>query len=64
MKANNEFGNSVNQCYGITQDPNKSDYLLVFEYAYNGDLHNHLSKNFKKITWNDKIDSLWHISLG
>ena len=54
----------VNFCYGITKSPNENDYLLVFEYAANGDLHNNLSKNFKKITWKDKISSLFDISYG
>ena len=54
----------VNFCYGITKDPNKNDYLLIFEYAKNGDLHNYLSKNFKEITWYGKIRSLQNISLG
>ena len=64
MKANNEFGYHVNQCYGVTKDPNENDFLLVFEYAANGDLHNNLSKNFKEITWQDKIESLFQISFG
>ena len=54
----------VNFCYGITKDTKENDYLLVFEYAENGDLHNHLSKNFKEITWQDKIRSLYFISRG
>ena len=61
---NNEFGYDVNPCYGVTKDPNENDYLLVFEYAKNGDLHNNLSKNFKEITWQDKISSLYRISQG
>ena len=61
---NNEFRYDVNKCYGVTKDPNENDYLLVFDYAKNGDLHNHLSKNFKEITWKDKISSLWLISFG
>ena len=64
LKANNEFGGDVNKCYGVTKDPNENDYLLVFEYAANGDLHNNLSKNFKEITWQDKISSLYDISNG
>ena len=66
----NEFNNGgvgfsyVNHCFGITGDPNKNDYLLVFEYAGNGDLHNNLSKNFKEITWQSRINSLYNISLG
>ena len=61
---NNEFGDDVNECYGVTKYPNENDYLLVFKYAKNGDLHNNLSKNFKEITWKDKIESLFHISEG
>ena len=64
LKANNEIRYHINPCYGVTKDPNKNDYLLVFQYAANGDLHNHLSKNFKEITWQDKIDSLCDISQG
>ena len=64
LKANNEFGNYVNQCYGVTKDPNENDYLLVFYYAKNGDLHNNLLKKFKEITWKDKILSLRYISQG
>ena len=55
---------SVNECYGITKDSNENDYLLVFAYASNGDLHKKLSKNFKEITWYHKIGSLWDISAG
>ena len=64
LKANSEFGSRVNKCYGVTKDPNENDYLLVFDYAKNGDLHNHLSKNFKEITWYYKIESLYPISEG
>ena len=64
LKANNKFGDYVNECYGVTKDPNENDYLLVFQYAKNGDLHNNLSKNFKEITWKNKIDSLLFISEG
>ena len=66
LKANSEFDSDsgVNKCYGVTKDPNENDYLLVFEYAANGDLHNNLSKNFKEITWWNKINSLYFISRG
>ena len=64
LKANSEFKDYVNWCCGVTKDPNKKDYLLVFVYAKNGDLHNNLSKNFKEITWQDKIRSLYEISVG
>ena len=53
----------IKRKYGITKDP-KNDYLLVFEYAKNGDLHDYLSKKFKEITWEQKIYSVYNISLG
>ena len=64
LKVNSEFKYYVSWCCGVTKDPNKKDYLLVFGYAKNGDLHNHLSKNFKEITWKSKIHSLYCISEG
>ena len=66
LKANSKFEYifNIKKCYGVTKDPNENDYLLVFDYAPNGDLHNNLSKNFKEITWQDKISSLWLISQG
>ena len=46
LKTNNKFEDYVNYCYGVTKDPNENDYLLVFGYAKNGDLHNYLSRKF------------------
>jgi len=43
---------------GVTK--NSNDYILVFQYAPYRDLY----KNFKEITWQDKIISLWNISKG
>ena len=65
LKANIEIGcGAVSSCCGVTKDPNENDYLLVFHYAKNGDLHNNLSKKFKEITWEQKIYSVYNISLG
>ena len=65
LKVNSEIRSGwINQCYGITKDTKENDYLLVFYYAENGDLHNNLSKNFKEITWENKIESLYCISDG
>src|SRR5256885_897683 len=62
--SHDEFKYYVNNCYGVTKDPEENDYLLVFAYADNGNLHNYLSKNFKEITWNEKISLLYDISYG
>ena len=54
----------IDICLGITKDPNSNDYLLVFQHAKYGDLHNYLSKNFKEISWKNKLYLLYCISLG
>ncbi|PKY54640.1 hypothetical protein RhiirA4_473568 [Rhizophagus irregularis] len=50
--------------YGITQDHNTKDYMLIMEYANGGDLHKYLQKKFVDITWNKKLHILWKISEG
>ena len=41
----------VVKCYGITQDPETKEFMLIMEYANGGNLHNYLQKNFRNITW-------------
>ncbi|GES73410.1 kinase-like domain-containing protein [Rhizophagus clarus] len=50
--------------YGITQDPEIKDYMLIMEYAGGGDLHNYLRKNFIDIKWTTKLTILCQISDG
>jgi hypothetical protein len=53
------------ETYGFTKDPELEDYILVTKYASGGDLHKHLQKNFRNITWNkQKLYILWQISEG
>ncbi|UZO14416.1 uncharacterized protein OCT59_005873 [Rhizophagus irregularis] len=51
--------------YGFTKDPKFGDYILVMQYASEGDLHNILRKKFTEITWDkQKLAILWQISEG
>jgi serine/threonine protein kinase len=52
------------EVYGISQDIETKDYMLVMKYASGGNLHNYLQKNFNGITWNKKLHILWKISEG
>ncbi|GBB85040.1 hypothetical protein RclHR1_11600005 [Rhizophagus clarus] len=56
--------NLVIKYYGITQDPESKDFMLVMEYANGKNLHKYVRENFEDITWNDKINILWKISEG
>ncbi|RIB27355.1 kinase-like domain-containing protein [Gigaspora rosea] len=44
--------------YGITQNTKTKEYLMVFQYADNGSLHNYLTKNFSELTWQTKLQIL------
>ena len=58
------MGDYIIECYGITQDPETKEFMLIMEYANGGNLHNYLQKNFRNITWEQKLDILWDISEG
>ncbi|RIB27875.1 kinase-like domain-containing protein [Gigaspora rosea] len=48
--------------YGITQNSETKEYLIVFQYAKNGSLYKYLKTNFIKLTWQAKLEILKHIS--
>ena len=56
--------NFIIKYYGITQDPETKEYMLIMEYADGGNLHNYLQKNFTAIKWNTKLAILIQISDG
>ncbi|CAB4410628.1 unnamed protein product [Rhizophagus irregularis] len=59
------FMDYIIETYGFAKDPESEDYILVMEYASNGDLHKHLQKNFTNITWNiQKLLILYELSFG
>ncbi|UZO10121.1 uncharacterized protein OCT59_001719 [Rhizophagus irregularis] len=52
----------VIQCYGITQDPNTKDYMMVLEYCENGNLRNYYMNN--ELNYGLKISKLERIASG
>ncbi|RIB26908.1 kinase-like domain-containing protein [Gigaspora rosea] len=44
--------------YGITQNTETKEYLMVFQYANNGSLYKYLRKNFCTLTWQTKLQIL------
>ncbi|KAF0553908.1 kinase-like domain-containing protein [Gigaspora margarita] len=52
---------NIIRLHGVTKIEDKlnqssTDYMLVLEYADSGTLRSYLRKNFKYLTWNDKIN--------
>src|SRR5947209_10770967 len=50
--------------YGISQDPNTKEYILVMRYADDGSLGDYITENFKNLEWEDKIEILYRIISG
>ncbi|EXX69391.1 Bck1p [Rhizophagus irregularis DAOM 197198w] len=51
-------------CFGVTQDPDTKEYMLVMKYANGGNLHDYLQNNFANITWEMKLNILLEITMG
>ncbi|RIB13421.1 kinase-like domain-containing protein [Gigaspora rosea] len=56
------------RCYGLTKRPisnGNDEYMLVMQFAKDGDLKTYLSTNFNKMKWlEDKLPILAHIAYG
>ncbi|RIA95466.1 kinase-like domain-containing protein [Glomus cerebriforme] len=64
VTLHHKVSDSIIGFYGITQDPETKSYIMVLDYAENGNLRNYLNKNFDKLNWKDKIGNLLNIAIG
>ena len=48
--------------YGVTQDPETKEYIIVMEHANNGSLLSYLVQNINKLTWKMKLQHLKDIA--
>ncbi|CAB4412351.1 unnamed protein product [Rhizophagus irregularis] len=56
--------NHVLSIYGLSQNPNTNDYIMVLDYAEGGSLYNWVNKHYSKFDWSYKIDTLFNIITG
>ncbi|CAG8460111.1 15885_t:CDS:2, partial [Cetraspora pellucida] len=49
------------RCYGITQQPNTGEFMMVTQYAPFGNLYTYLQKH-KRMTWKEKIQIIKQIT--
>ena len=54
----------VIEFYGITKNSNTNNFMMVIEYAKDGNLRQSLNRNFNSLDWNDKFCILWDIVNG
>jgi serine/threonine protein kinase len=50
--------------FGISQDPDTKDYIMVMEYLKDGNLRNFLQKNYRKLSLEIKFSKLITLSNG
>ncbi|RIB23953.1 kinase-like domain-containing protein [Gigaspora rosea] len=50
------------EVYGITQNTTNNKYLMVFQYANKGSLHEFLLSNIRQLNWKSKLKQLVDIS--
>ena len=54
----------ITKLYGISQDPETKNYIMVLDYAEHGSLRNYLDTNYDKLSWETKFYNLWYIAYG
>src|SRR5438128_3481727 len=64
IKFKRPYYNGILDIYGISQDPNTKEYILITRYANNRSLTDYITKSFKKLEWRDKIEILYRIISG
>ncbi|CAB4414750.1 unnamed protein product [Rhizophagus irregularis] len=55
---------NIVQCFGITQDPNNKEYMMVLDYYDKGNLRNYLNESKNYINYKSKVDKLRLIAKG
>ncbi|GBC02162.1 hypothetical protein RclHR1_04490008 [Rhizophagus clarus] len=47
----NQIIDNILKIYGISQNPDTKDYIMVLEYAEGGNFNNYLDKNYENFDW-------------
>jgi serine/threonine protein kinase len=59
-----EDNNFIIGFYGITQNPETKNYMMVLDYAEGGSLRNYLDKRHSELNWYEKISCLQNAIVG
>ncbi|RHZ79725.1 hypothetical protein Glove_141g39 [Diversispora epigaea] len=62
LKTNKAYSYVSIRFYGITQDPETHSYMMVLQYAEDGNLREYLKTNFNNINWERKLYKLYSLS--
>ncbi|EXX62736.1 Tpk3p [Rhizophagus irregularis DAOM 197198w] len=59
----NKTSNILN-IYGISQNPDTKEYIMVLQYAKEGNFNHWINKNYEYFNWRDKLSALLNIING
>ncbi|RIA93116.1 kinase-like domain-containing protein [Glomus cerebriforme] len=62
LKMNKSF--YIVRIYDIAKDPKTSNFMMVMQYAENGNLRQRLNNDFNSLSWCDKLAILRDIASG
>jgi serine/threonine protein kinase len=51
-------------CYGLSQNPQTKDYLMIMQYIPEGNLRQYLQKNYAELNFIGKFSRLVHLAQG
>src|SRR6266496_5288120 len=64
-KLNKEgYSDGIIRLYGITQDPETKNYMMVLKYANDGSLRNYLDTSYNILSWKYIIHFFYSIATG
>ncbi|GBC49358.2 kinase-like domain-containing protein [Rhizophagus irregularis DAOM 181602=DAOM 197198] len=60
----NNYGSNILRIYGLSQNLNTKEYIMVLEYAEGGNFNNWMNKNNRNFSWLSKLNTLFNINIG
>ncbi|CAG8784176.1 10074_t:CDS:2, partial [Acaulospora morrowiae] len=51
-------------CHGVTRHPETQEYIMVMNYAEDGDLRQYLQRHIDTLRWKDIVDILRDVAMG
>ena len=63
-KLNDYNSNNILKIFGLSQNPNTQDYIIVLDYAKGGNFNYWTNNNYNDFNWSYKLTSLWNVIKG
>src|SRR4051794_21454589 len=51
-------------CHGITKNPESNEFMMVMNFADDGNLRNYIRRDMGNLKWKDAVEILSNIAMG